>query len=118
MPPEFRNVLVEAAAGAVAGYVVDVAVLEAFAGSLAYVGGFFVATTFFAGGEGAGFAARDFLVGCHAFEEEFGCGDGYFDGGAGVDLQGREFFEETLDGVELGEDGLCGLLVVELDGTA
>ena len=47
--------LVEAAAGAVAGYVVDVSVLEAFAGSLAEGGGVFVALALFAGAEGAGF---------------------------------------------------------------
>src|ERR1700728_2151537 len=112
------RVLVEAAAGAVAGYVVEVAVLEAFAGSFAEVGGVFVAATLFAGGEGAGFGAGDLLVGGHAFEEELGCGDGDFDRGARVDLQRREFVEEALDGMELGEDGLRGLLVVEFDGAA
>jgi hypothetical protein len=84
-----KSGLVEAAAGAVAGYVVEVAVLEAFAGSLAYVGGFFVAASFFAGAEGAGFGAGDLLVGGHAFEEELGGGDGDFYRGAGVDLEGR-----------------------------
>jgi hypothetical protein len=83
-----RRKLVEAAAGAVAGAVVEVAVLEAFAGAFSHVGGFFVAAAFFAGGEGAGFRARDFFVSGHAFEEELCGGDGYFDWRARVDLEG------------------------------
>ena len=57
-------------------------------------------------------------MGGHAFEEELGGGDGDFDGCAGVDLERGEFFEEALDGFQLGEDGLRGLLVVEFDGAA
>jgi len=114
----FRPALVEAPAGAVAGDVVDVSVLKAFAGSLSQVGGVFVAPALFSGGEGTCFGAGDLLVGGEAFEEEFGCGDGDFGRGAGVDLEGREFFEEALDGLEFGEDALRGLLVVEFDGAA
>ena len=69
----FRPALVEAPAGAVAGDVVDVSVLKAFAGSLSQVGGVFVAPALFSGGEGTCFGAGDLLVGGEAFEEEFGC---------------------------------------------
>ncbi len=57
-------------------------------------------------------------MGVHAFEEELGCADGDFGGGLGVDFEGGEFFEESLDLLQLFEGVGCCLSVVELDGAA
>ena len=108
--------LVEAAAGAVFGVVV--AFDFAFAHLFGVAGGVVVAGFLFGGGEDALFGAAEALVGVHAFEEELGGADGDLGLGFGVDVERGEFFEESLDLLQLFEGAGGGLGVVELDGAA
>ncbi len=80
------EILVESPPRAVAGDVVDIALLEAVAHPFGELGGVFVALALFAGTEGAGFAARDLLVRGHAFQQELRGGDGDLDWRTRVNL--------------------------------
>ena len=57
-------------------------------------------------------------MGVHAFEQELGCADGSLRSGFCINLEGREFFKETLDLLQLFEGAGGGLGVVELNCAA
>ncbi len=87
--------LVEAAAGAVAGGFI--ALDLAFAHAFGVVGGLVVTGFFLGGGEAALFGAADAFVGIHAFEEELGGADGCFGFGFRADLERERVFRRGLE---------------------